>query len=301
MKATMIGFVITTNTPVTFQDLWRWLTSQPKEHEFQKAQRLLYFEEHAGIGYGLVLTTKSHKKACELVSEGGNVKISITQSADNAERIDFNFIVVNLQTQKGLYLQYRGSWNIHSFGMFLNRRFNEAVREFRELAIVEEEVTKYSKAAKAIRSLYAKAELEASVMVRTQQLSTMLRQMKSIKSFEFPLTTLTNRGDTFLPLRGTVREERHRLKFAASASKNTVIRGILDVIGNGAVQTGKVRGTNARGFEESIDLLQNPDVFEYFEFDDIASEQNLSLSNIRASGLVKEMKLFLDANPSLFS
>jgi len=191
MKARLIGFEATTSTPLTFQALWSHLRTQNHEAKYGQAKRLIYLDEHDGHAYGLLLTTKSHKKACELVNSDGTLTISVTSVADNSERIDFNFIVARMATQKGLYLQYRGSWNINSFGNFLHSRYSDASRAAREQAVESSNAPKSGKKAKQIREKYKKPELELKVIVREQKLAELLNRLNSIQSFDFPLSTLT--------------------------------------------------------------------------------------------------------------
>lgn len=300
MKARLIGFEATTNTPVSFQDLWKYLSKQDHEAKYSQAKRLLYLDEHDGHAYGLLLTTKSHKKACELINSGGKLKIAITSVGDNSERIDFNFVVVRLATQKGLYLQYRGSWNIHSFGTFLHGRYGDAARAAREKAVETSKEPKSGRKAKAIREKYKKPTLETKLIVREQKLAELLNRLNSISSFDFPLTTLTMKSKWFSPLRDAVTAEDHTIKFRSDVTKRSLIDGIIKTIGMAKITSGKVFGKNEAGITEYVDLVENPDVFEAFEFDDIADEQNLNLADIRSSTLVQRMRALLDEHSHIF-
>lgn len=300
MKARLVGFEAITNTPVTIGQLWTHLRGQSNETKYSQAKRLTYLEEHDGHAYGLLLTTKSHKKACELINSDGKLKIAVTSVADNSERIDFNFIVVRLATQKGLYLQYRGSWNIHSFATFLHGRYGDAARIAREKAIADSKLPKNGKKSKAIREQYKKPTLDVKLIVREQKLAELLNRLNSISSFDFPLTTLTMRSKWFSPLRDAVTAEDHTIKFRSDVSKRSLIDGIIKTIGAAKITAGKVYGKNEAGITEYVDLIENPDVFEAFEFDDIADEQNLNLADIRSSSLVQRMRALLDEHAHIF-
>jgi hypothetical protein len=300
MKARIIGIEIAKNTPVTVETLLAWLGGQPKETKYSKAKRLLYLEEDSGHVFGLLLTTKSHKKACELVSNNGTLKIAVTSVADNSERIDFNFLVLRLSTQKGLYLQYKGSWNIHSFGNFIHTRYVDFVRSEREKAVLAAGVPNSGKKAKEIRKKYAKPKLDCRIIVREQRLAELLNRLNKIGSFEFPLTTLTMRSRWFTPLKDATRVEEHVIRFRSDVTKRSLIAGIVKTIQKAGITRGKVYGKNEAGFDDYVDLVENPDVFESFDFDDIADEQNLDLSNIRSSALLRRMREVLDEHAHIF-
>jgi len=74
----------------------------------------------------------------------------------------------------------------------------------------------------------------------------------------------------------------------------------VKTIGLAGISRGQVHGKNAAGWDEYVDLVENPDVFEAFEFDDIADEQNLNLANIRSSTLVQRMRALLDEHAHIF-
>lgn len=300
VKATIVGFTIETNTPVTLADLWSHLAKQPKEHEYRKARRVLYLAIEDGHAIGLMLTTKSHKKACELVSEGGKLNISITKSAANAERVDFNFIIIRLSSNRGLYLQYRGSWSMNAFGDFLQKQFSELVATQKEKAFKASGATVASKKGKQVRDLYKRPNLDLTLMVRKEKFRTLLQQMKKIRSFEFPLMKLTMDDNIFTPLSGSVKSERHKITFLGEAGKSGIVQGILNVINSAGIETGTVHGRDAGDLETHIDIVNNPDVYHFFNFDDIADEQNLDLDDFKSSKLLQTMRGLLDANEEVF-
>ena len=300
MKARLIGFELSTNTPVSFHTLWNDLCRQSHETKFGQARRLLYLEEHEGHTYGLLLTTKSHKKACELVNSDGKLKITVTAVADNSERVDFNFIVVRLASQKGLYLQYRGSWSINSLGAFLHSRYVDSARVAREHEVSAKNIPATGKAAKEIRQKYKTPTLEMKLIVRQQKLAELLDRLKSIRSFDFTLTTLTMKNRWFSPLREAVTSEDHTIKFRSDVTKKSLIAGLTKAISVAHITKGKIYGNNECGIRDYVDLVENPDVFEAFDFDDIAEEHNLDLSNIRSSGLLQRMRAVLDEHAHIF-
>jgi hypothetical protein len=288
MKARVVGFDIVVEGLVTFGEFWDEIPDA-FEIKYRKHDRFLYLAKSGGYCVGLLITSKDHRTSFRLRRGKGKGKIEVRIDRPEAgeELADVNVFVLQPETLRGFYLQYRGSCPINIFGDLLTSMFASVVKVRRKKAL--EGLDKpHGKAAKAVRQKFAQCKLSVTQLVRHGELDSLLARLAAFKDFEFEYSTLVANQKAFAPLDGSVNREVHRLVFRNDVTAKSVREAILKVIASLKLTSGKVHGTSRiTQLEDTIDIVQNPDVFAMFDYDEIADEQAFMLDNVAKSSLVR--------------
>lgn len=288
MRVRLLGFEWRFGAGISCDDLFEHLeTIKETQVKFRGRNRLLYLGESGDYHVGIFLTYRSQRRTCELKTEKGIYKISVRSLEKGTSLVDFNFFVIHRHTGRGIYQQYHGSCGFHKFSGFVREQYNQLKDACIERSI-RDAGGETTKSIKQARRKY-KGTLNAQVLVRRDALLAMLSEMKRIRSFEFELTALAASDPRFSPLDGMLRRETHRLSFDIGVNKNTLARKIASIVKDVAISKGKVSGTGANNFEQTLKLVRNPDSFGDYDFDEVADETVLNLASVEDSPFIQTM------------
>ncbi|WP_254512278.1 hypothetical protein [Anatilimnocola floriformis] len=288
MQARIVGFDLTILGPVSYADFWDDLPWN-LEREFRKQDRFLYFAEADGLHVGLMISAKDHKSSCRLSKTEGAIRVTVSKPAPGETLADYNVFVLHPTTQRGFYLQYRGSCAVKQFGDLLQRLFHSTIQKKRAAAVEAVEEGPTSKRANEVRKLYKTAGLQLTQWIRSSELADLLARLSRIDEFEFEFSALVPHTNLFSPLTGAVKREVHKIQFLPKVTANSIRNALKNLIPALGINSGTIRGPNSCGSREAIHLAQNPDVFATFDFDTITDDQAFNLSDIKESSLVQRV------------
>lgn len=301
MHARLIGFVWRTGKGITFDEFFEQLKSLRGElTRFGNYDRLLYTGETQEYFVGLFLTVKDQRRACEIRDLGGEFKINVRALADGTSLTDFNFFIVSKGTGRGLYQHYHNSCSFNQFSIFCSRQYDDLRESRREADLVPEGGDEAPGIAKRKIAEKYKGGLEWEVMVRQEKLQELLEELKIINFIEYEVATFTADEPTLTPLEPFVKKETRRLRFHPDMTADGLRSRLGDFVRRGNMRQGRVVGRDHEGIERIYRLLENPDSFGQYEYEDLADEHVLNLEDVAESPFVKEMLSVVEKNKTIF-
>lgn len=239
---------------------------------------------------GMFLTVKEQKTFCELTNTEGNLVVKVNELDSNSNLMDFNFFVINKATGLGMYQYYHQSCSLNSFGHFNRQRFSEFRDEKikSEIAMIPKGNLNQAKE-RAIRKKH-NGNLSWEIFVRKEKLRELLGEFNKIKSFEYCFLNLTANEPEFQPLKNYVKKERTKLSFSSKSQINILTDSIPEIVKKLSITEGKIIGTDVDGIERVLKLINNPDNFGEYNYDDIAKKINsLDSANFEKSWVIREL------------
>ncbi len=266
------------------------------------SKRLLFLNNqyHAEYCAGLVVTVKDHRTYCELVNSGGSLLVKVNELDHGSNLMEFNFFVFNKKTGAGLYQHYHQSCSINSFGDLAKRQFIDYKKAARQVALdaagdsaTEAEVAK-------IQARFGN-KLTFSVLVRKDALKDLIEEMQRVKAFQYALATPEVPQDDFAPLKSFIRMRSERLTFSVKTPLGSVAQAIQAFVSSNILTRGSIEAVDEDGIDRVIKIMDNPDSFGEYDFDDLVPKLNsLNLTNFEQSWVITELISKCKANIAVF-
>ena len=277
---------------VTLDDFFAQMKSlHDKEFEFGGYSRLVYVGNSGNYITGLMLTAKNHKKFCELKRKGTSLKINVREAEKDSSLIDFNFFLIEKTTARGLYQYYHNSCNTKVFSRLCEKQFEKIAATKIADEIKAKGGTKAcsDEDADKIRDKYD-GDIICHLHVRKEKFNEIVQRMQKISIFDFTLATIEpEKAQWFRILSGVSRIIHHRLSFKRSATLGDRAKAIVAMINSGDANEAHVTGIDEDGLEKVISLINNPDSFGHWKFDDLASGMTFEPSNFAKSSFMKTL------------
>lgn len=266
-------------------------------------RRLLFINDQHHVDYyvGLVVTIKDHRTFCELVTTDGSLLVKVNELDRDSSLMDFNFFVLNKLTGAGLYQHYHQSCSVTAFGAIAARRFSEYREAELKSAIASAGGDSISKAAQLkIRSQHIN-HLRTEIIVRQEALSAMIAEMKRVKAFEYCLSTPVVEEDAFAPLKSFVKRKSERIIFSMGTPVQTVANALNSFVASTSLAKGRVEGVDEEGIPRILNIVDNPDTFGEYDYDDLAPKLNeLDLTQFHQSWVITELIEKCKGNKAIF-
>jgi hypothetical protein len=305
MQVRFLGFNFSTDcTMLNLKDyVNHMIDNHGTAHRFGEHDRSLYFDSNYSEKYhlGLMVTVKDQKKFCELINNSGHLVVKVNALDDNSNLMDFNFFVINKITGFGMYQYYHQSCSLNAFGYFNNRRFSEFQEGKIKLAIAEiPESEQTEKKQKSVKKQY-KGSLKYEMLIRQENLNALIMEFQHVKAFEYCLTTLTVPEPTFEPLRNYVDKERTKISFNVTTPTSILASIIPNFVRAHDINNGKIIGTDDEGIERVLRIMNNPDSYGEYSYDDVAPKINsLDISLFYKSWVITELLKACDEHNHIF-
>lgn len=256
-----------------------------------QSRRLLFLNDSSHPEYcvGLVVTVKDHRTYCELVNSGGSLLVKVNELNQDSSLMEFNFFVFNKKTGSGLYQHYHQSCSANSFGELAQRKFHDHRIAQRQLALEAAGETATDAAKKKIAAKFGN-RLKFSVLVRKEALKVLISEMRRVKAFEYALETPVVPQDAFAPLRPFVRMKSERLAFSMKTPTSFVADAIDAFVSSSSLKRGQIEAVDDEGVDRVIKIMDNPDSFGEYDFDDLVAKLNkLELTKFEQSWIIAEL------------
>lgn len=269
----------------------------------QGGQRLLFINSQHYKEYyaGLVLTVKDHRTYCELVNSEDSMLVRVNELTHDTSLMDFNFFVLNKSSGAGLYQHYHQSCSANLFGDLLKKRFID-YKSIKIKSSIEEISGQVSKSEKRKIAAKFSNKLNFNQMVRKEALKELIEKMKRVKSFQYALAIPEVPQNEFAPLKPFVKIKSERLTFNVKTPTNFVANAIDSFVNSNLLQSGSVEAIDENGIDRIIKILDNPDSFGEYDFDDFAPRLNeLNLTNFEQSWVIEELVDKCKGNPAIFT
>lgn len=298
MKANILGFWLEAAGPISLQDLFTHLKGMNgTEEKFGGYERLIFIEETEKYFTGLFLTSKNHKKFCELLRDGKQLTINVRQVQKGASLIDFNFFVVQKETGRGLYQYYHNSCRCPMFVKFCATEFQSLMEDRRdkEIAVGGKDLSNQDR--EKIEKKYGHS-MNCGILVRPEAFAALVRKFKSIARFEFSLNTVVaEKEQRYRGFQGISKRIKHCITFNREADLISRIKAIMGFVNSdNDIGDASVAGMGVDGLDKTISLFDNPDSFGSYEFDKLAENMDFEPKDFAASVFMHEMIRVGDAH-----
>lgn len=215
--------------------------------------------------------------------------------------MDFNFFLINKNTGYGLYQHYHNSFSINQFGLFLGDSYKRLVGIETQKAIESiREQDRTDKLRNEIKKKYA-GTLDFSVLVRKENLATLLEGFETFSSFEYDYTTFTAEEDEFTPLSDDIARERKKLSFKRNTLASKVKDKLVVLVSKLSPDSGKIVGKDSLGLTKMIKLLDNPDNFGEYDYDDLVQSFDFDIGDFDKNHILELMKKAVEENDHIFN
>lgn len=296
MKIRFFGFTFKAVSKNLTLDLWASHLHQnpPDIGAVAQGQRLLLLNDTSNANYriGLVVTVKDQRRFCQLVNDAGGVTVRVNELGQDTGLMDFNFFVVHKLTGAGLYQHYHQSCSVTSFCELARKRFADFKAQkidasFSALSAVDQTPKKREK----IESQNS-GRLQWTQLVRQEALEALIAELDKVKAFEYQFTTPVVTENEFRPLANHIQSKSTRISFITGTPTQLAASAISNFVRTGEAKRGRVEGVDSDGNPQYLSIINNPDNFGEYEFDDVADQlHELNLSLFHESWVVQELLL----------
>lgn len=255
------------------------------------SRRLLFLNEknHHEYCAGLVVTVKDHRTYCELVSSHESLLVKVNELDHGSNLMDFNFFVFNKMTGAGLYQHYHQSCSANAFGDLAKKKFFDYKKISCQSALNAVANSTTEAENKKINGQFAN-KLNFSILVRKEALKALIIEMKRVKAFEYALVTPEVPQDEFSPLKPFIKMKSERLTFAVKTPMRSVADAIDTFVSGNSLQRGCIEAVDEAGIDRVIKIMNNPDSFGEYDFDDLVPKLNeLNLTSFEQSWVITEL------------
>lgn len=264
------------NKHVSLDDLFKLMEiDNGKEDKSKEIVRRFYVDTTSDPKFilGLVVTVKDQRRFLELVANSANFKIRVNNLRGANKLMEFNFFVINKENGLGVYQYYHGSCSPQTFGSYLVTRYRALSNLSRDGAIAElhKQNKHTAKAEKSIKSTH-RFGLDFSLLVRPEDIKTILSNYKEIKSFSYEFLSLEAAISFGSPLKGLAKKITEKVIFDPQIQKNRIAQGIDSMMSTIKANTARVQVIDDEDQPLSIKLLKIPDNFGEQDFDILAEE-----------------------------
>ncbi|MEN6404839.1 MAG: hypothetical protein ABFC77_00050 [Thermoguttaceae bacterium] len=296
MEIHAFGFEWEHGDAITIDDFGRYIVScLGTTIVFQGQERLVYLKDTDGYYLGLLITSRDHKTTCELVRQHGkNYTVKIRRTTGNVHPMDFNFFIVHKQTWRGLYLHYRGSCGLSTFGGFARKMYNDCLRERCDMELNElaeqGDPNRARGKEREIKQKYKQGQFTSQPLLREEAVERLIKDLRRINKFEWTYAMPHVEQRWFSSVKNYVSTERGSFSFSSSHHHRADIKdAIIGFINAHIPRRGVIHGTTTQGEEKAVTIEVKPDVFQEWDYDAMITDDALNLSAIDKSPIFEEL------------
>lgn len=250
---------------------------------------------------GLVVTVRDQKAFCQLRNDGGQLVVRVSELDENSQHMDFSFFVIHKQSMMGMYQTYHGSCSPSSFFSIMRSRYTAFLKDRRETEVASLPHETKKRAVAEVRRHYG-GRLECRLVVRTESLREMIEQLSRVKEFTYSVAVLEANEPEFQPLSGVVRKVKRTILFRPDVGGSSVAHALSRLVGRLEDQSGSIVGEDVNGLAKTLHFLDNPDVFQVYDYDDVAPRINsLQIQSFQTSWVVDRLLATCGEHPYLFA
>lgn len=292
MKIYLIGIEFKTGNGITVKEFADYLQdSSGDSHKVKAYPREIYVEDFDDdIVVAALLSIKNKKKYLTLDDDTG--RRVITAKEFKGKAIESNFIAFSTTSGRGLYFHYHNSFAINQSQAFFRILYNNLKDR-----LVAESVTsweeQHQRRATGNRfrqiSRRYKGALQLDILPKRGQFDKTLAELEEISAFNFHYQKILSARDELRPLAKVAKTQRISMSFNPESSKKARIDAITKSIKQASIPRGQVLGKRSDGTTRSIKINANPNVFEEWDYDDVAAHMEVDIDDLPSSEICAEM------------
>lgn len=299
MDIKILGIEFELGKGITLSDYFSYVESRKGEPVVLfKYGRFMYVADIGDYHAGLLITTKDQRKYIEFKRDAKHAKLEPKDITEGSQLADFNFFLISKKTGRGIYQYYHNSCALNTFGAVCKSHYDSLKSNLIKKALKSQpDIT--TKVEKHIRSSFA-GTLSWSILVKPENFSQLVKELKSIKSFTVSMTTLAYKETIFRPLANKAKRMTQKFRFPFGTEPNVIIGDVEKLVGLPELESARIDGMDENGLDQVVKLENTPDSFGVFDYDRIAALMNLSPNDFPTSPFMNELLKIADANKALF-
>ncbi len=288
MKVTLVGFEVGCEGEVTIEELEPELLKALAPFSVKNHERIIRCAEKNGLLEGVMLTIKT-QKSFPILKSGQNYEVTVHQLKQGEQLIDFNYFAWSKKTRRGVYQRYLQSPRLGGFESVLRSVFDALVAR-RRMADAAQVSTENEK--KRVTKKYATCKLELDQIVRPETVDALIKGLLRIDRIELRLAKFDRPGGSiFDPVSRYVKRESFKLSFDQKFKSTTGLKNaVATLFKKGELTRAKVFGRDQSGKVQTVDSLENHDVYGTFDFEDITKSIVMNLDQWQSSPVLAHLR-----------
>lgn len=274
-----------------------------KIFEGTSSERHLFFNNSISkeYFYGLVVTLKDQKRFCKANMYGGEITLKAEDLLEDDKLVDFNFLAIRKDTNKGVFQYYHNSCSPSVFGDMCKKIFYEK-KEF----LIKKEYEKLApnQAAYVDVKAHAKAKKKYSgrpffaILVDDRDIEKIIRSYSEVKSLDVTFQAVESPTDSAIAAKQLSDTVTVKYRFEVKQDVNNIAEAASQLLKRVGFVRGKAQAVDEFGEERMINLLNCPYDFGQEEFDELASRVDaLKASEFTGNDILKDLeKILKDRN-----
>lgn len=268
------------------------------EATYRGRLRILHVDRSKGCSLLLVLTVKDHQRFLTMRRQGKDFEVSPHDFAEGTEVVDFNMLVVDEKSGKGLYQHYRDSMNFSTLQGFLSKLHDLMVTAKREEWIEEQPEPDAATVQRAARKRH-KGKLKIVQMFDRATLAEFCADLDALTSMTIEMDGLADANGKFRAFSPVVETSRYSVKFSASMVPKHWATKIQDWVGKTDPKGARIRGRED-GQDRTFDFFEPlAKSHKIYDFDEAIAPINPETFDRHV--FIVDMIDIIKTNPDIFS
>jgi len=271
MQVKLFGVSITTSAEVSLAEVFTDLEKHNGENiDYYGSDRRIYVAERDGYHVLLALTIRDQKRWMQMTEEkDGTVIVEPQEIAENRHMVDFNYLAIDQNSGRGLYLFYPGSLSILSLNRIMAKNHSDLLIAKRTAWL--EAVGRTRQNLKLAKDQFEN-NWSLSPIIQPKDLPEFLDELSTISSLQLEFTSVIDEASLFGGLDKYVELARYKVNFSEKLDANKVAKKILREVERTKPRGGYVVGRETDGSRISYEIGGQPTtVFDRLEYDQVAS------------------------------
>ncbi len=285
MEIKVGGFEIQLGSGISFDDFLEFVD---ENSGVEIKNKLIAVHDDGDYMSGMYMHIRSMKTYLKRKKEEGGFIVKPETIGEDESFVVINFFIINKDNGRGLYQYHFGSSTINQFCEFLSSLYGRLKSDKIAVEVsmlpLDAKGKAKEKLVKQINKKYA-GKLKYNIIERRESFVQRVGNLKQIKSLTFDYMHIDPSVDPFKPLSTLAKRISHHVTFnAPQDNKWTAIKGAVSGA-IGAVQTDnvKVKGIDPHGNEVVYKMFHDYDVFERFDYEDLAKSIVVDFNDIGKS------------------
>lgn len=256
MKVKVYGFEWAVGTDSTLEEFLSYLKSESGK-EYAEDNHVIAVTRKDEFWAGVLLTIKDMKAYCQLRRSGRGLQVSVQNLEAGTNIVDVNFFIIDSNSGRGLYQYYHHSAAMGLFANFCKHRYG------------------------SFRSLNGrKGTLKHVMLIKPESLQDYVKELDRIKSFEFEAITYTPNEQLFRTVSDLADRVVHRAVFVKPNMGRRAVTAVVNLLQQDVVAKAKIKGVSSDGTEVFYKLLDDPAVFQEYDYDAFIRTVNIDTSDL---------------------
>ena len=261
MNVKVYCFEWAVGSDTSVKDFLNYLKS---ENGIEKDNVILAVVEHGEYWAGVLITIKNRRAYFQFQKRGEGFQVSVRKLEEGTSIVDLNFFILHPDTGKGLYQHYHHSAYLSTFEHICAHRYV------------------------LFKTIYRlKGRLKQAILLKPDSIEHYAEKMKLIKKVVVEFTSATYSEQEFRPVAAEATRVVHKAVFDQRWQQNprAIKQAVVDFFRKQKEKLNRatVTGIDGNGVEVNYKLLNDPDVYLEYNYDDFIQDVTLDTKDLEST------------------